>query len=51
MAIDADSQLVVMAGRPVPGKYNGCTACRNAGAEQGMRGARVTADDGYQGNR
>lgn len=49
MVIDADTQLVVVVGSPLPGNHNDCTAYTDPGTEHAVRNATVIADGGYRG--
>ncbi len=49
VVIDADTELVVALGRPLPGNRNDCRAYAESGAEHACRNAVVIADGGYQG--
>jgi hypothetical protein len=49
VAIDADTELVVALGKPLPGNRNGCRAWTESGAVHASRNAVVIADGGYQG--
>jgi hypothetical protein len=51
VVVEANTRLVVAAGRPVPGNRNDYTAYRDSGADRACRGAYVMSDSGYQGNR
>src|SRR5690606_16804699 len=48
-SIDADTELVVALGRPLPGNRNDCRAYAESGAAHACRNAVVIADGGYQG--
>lgn len=49
VVIDADTELVVALGRPLPGNRNGCRAWTESGAADACRNAVVIADGGYPG--
>ncbi|MFI9825990.1 transposase, partial [Streptomyces sp. NPDC052013] len=49
VVIDADTQLVVAVGRPLPGNCNDCTAWELSGAKDAVGKTTVIADGGYQG--
>ncbi|MBF6211113.1 transposase, partial [Nocardia puris] len=49
VVIDADTELVVALGRPLPGNRNDCRAWTESGAAEACRNAVVIADGGYQG--
>ncbi len=49
VVIDADTELVVALGRPLPGNRNDCRAWTESGAAHACRNAVVIADGGYQG--
>jgi len=49
VVIDADTELVVALGRPLPGNRNDCRAYAESGAAHACRNAVVIADGGYQG--
>jgi hypothetical protein len=49
VAIDADSRLVVVIGRPLPGNRNDCKAWAESGAKAAVGHAVTIADGGYQG--
>ncbi|AXK89408.1 IS5/IS1182 family transposase [Streptomyces sp. NPDC014724] len=49
VVIDADTELVVALGRPLPGNRNDCRAYGESGAAHACRNAVVIADGGYQG--
>ncbi|GGN97823.1 hypothetical protein GCM10011610_64210 [Nocardia rhizosphaerihabitans] len=49
VVIDADTELVVALGRPLPGNRNDCRAWTESGAADVCRNAVVIADGGYQG--
>ena len=51
VVIDANTELTVGVGRPVPGNRNDCTAWTTSGVNRQCAGAAVMADGGYQGNR
>jgi hypothetical protein len=47
VVIDADTQLVVIVGAPLPGNRNDCRAFGESGAEYACRNVDVIADGGY----
>lgn len=47
VVIDADTQLVVALGTPLPGNRNDCKAFGESGAEHACRNATVIGDGGY----
>jgi hypothetical protein len=47
VVIDADTQLVVAVGTPLPGNRNDCKAFGESGAEYSCRNVDVIADGGY----
>ncbi|MFJ2838737.1 transposase [Nocardia sp. NPDC087230] len=49
VVIDADTELVVALGRPLPGNRNDCRAWTESGAAHACHNAVVIADGGYQG--
>ncbi|MGW3683808.1 transposase [Streptomyces prasinus] len=49
VVIDADTQLVVAVGRPLPGNRNDCTAWEESGAKGAVGHTTVIADGGYRG--
>lgn len=49
VVINADTELVVALGRPLPGNRNDCRAYAESGAAHACRNAVVIADGGYQG--
>ncbi|MFG1772651.1 transposase [Nocardia salmonicida] len=49
VVIDADTELVVALGKPLPGNRNDCRAWTESGAAHACRNAVVIADGGYQG--
>ncbi|MEV6726437.1 transposase [Streptomyces xanthochromogenes] len=49
VVIDADSQLVVAVGRPLPGNRNDCKAWELSGAKAAVGRAMVITDGGYRG--
>ncbi|RSN81875.1 IS5/IS1182 family transposase [Streptomyces sp. WAC 05379] len=49
IVIDADSRLVVVVGRPLPGNRNDCKAWELSGAKDAVGGTTVIADGGYRG--
>ncbi|HLS78883.1 MAG TPA: transposase [Nocardia sp.] len=49
VVIDADTELVVALGRPLPGNCNDCRAYAESGVAHACRNAVVIADGGYQG--
>lgn len=49
VVIDADTELVVALGKPLPGNRNDCRAWAESGAADACRNAVVIADGGYQG--
>ncbi|MER6094089.1 transposase [Streptomyces bluensis] len=49
VAIDADTRLVVVVGRPLPGNRNDCKAWELSGAKDLVGNATVIADGGYRG--
>ncbi|MFI0777381.1 transposase [Streptomyces sp. NPDC021212] len=50
VVIDADFQLVVAIGRPLPGNRNDCKAWELSGAKAAVGRATVIADGGYRGS-
>lgn len=46
---DADTRLVVVIGRPLPGNRNDCKAWEPSGAKAAVGKAAVIADGGYRG--
>jgi hypothetical protein len=46
---DADTRLVVIVGRPVPGNRNDCKAWEPSGTKDAIGRPTVTADGGYRG--
>ncbi len=51
VAVDADTQLVVVVGEPLPGNRNDSKAFGESGVDHATRNATVTADGGYRGTR
>ncbi|MBV6703272.1 transposase [Kitasatospora aureofaciens] len=49
VVIDADSRLVVVIGRPLPGKRNDCKAWAESGARAAVGQTTTIADGGYPG--
>ncbi|MGW1910599.1 transposase [Streptomyces sp. NPDC002076] len=49
VVIDADSRLVVVVGRPLPGNRNDCKAWQLSGAKDAVGRTTVIADGGYRG--
>ncbi|GGX43001.1 hypothetical protein GCM10010341_76200 [Streptomyces noursei] len=49
VVVDADARLVVVVGRPVPGKRNDCEAWKLSGAKGAVGKTMVIADRGYRG--
>ena len=49
VVIDADTRLVVVVGRPVPGNRNDCKAWEMSGAKDAVGKTTVIADGGYRG--
>ncbi|MFE6064691.1 transposase [Streptomyces sp. NPDC056431] len=49
VVIDADSRLVVVVGRPLPGKRNDCKAWEESGAKAAVGKTTTIADGGYPG--
>ncbi|MFF1325088.1 transposase [Streptomyces chartreusis] len=49
IVIDADSRLVVVVGRPLPGNRNDCKAWELSGAKDAVGRTTVIADGGYRG--
>ncbi|WP_437126490.1 transposase [Nocardia mangyaensis] len=49
VVIDADTELVVALGRPLPGNRNDCRAWTESGAADACRNAVVIADGGHGG--
>lgn len=49
VVIDADTRLVVVVGRPLPGNRNDCKAWELSGAKEAVGRTTVIADGGYQG--
>ena len=49
VVIDADTRLVVAAGRPLPGNRNDCKAWELSGAKAAVGNTTVIADGGYRG--
>lgn len=49
VVIDADSRLVVVVGRPLPGNRNDCKAWQLSGAKDAVGKTTVIADGGYRG--
>ncbi|WP_329170057.1 transposase [Streptomyces decoyicus] len=47
--IDADTRLVVVVGRPLPGNRNDCTAWEESGAKAAVGTTTTIADGGYPG--
>lgn len=50
MVIDADTHLVVIVGRPVPGNRNDCKAWIDSGAAAAVGRTTTIADGGYRGS-
>ncbi len=49
VVIDADTRLVAVVGRPLPGNRNDCKAWALSGAEEAVGRTTVIADGGYRG--
>jgi hypothetical protein len=49
VVIDADSRLVVVVGRPLPGNRNDCKAWEESGAKAAVGNTMTIADGGYPG--
>ena len=49
VVIDADSRLVVVIGRPLPGNCNDCKAWAESGARAAVGQTTTIADGGYPG--
>ncbi|MGC4984697.1 transposase [Streptomyces sp. DT193] len=49
VVIDADTRLVVVVGRPLPGNRNDCKAWELSGAKDAVGNTTVVADGGYRG--
>jgi hypothetical protein len=49
VVIDADTRVVVVVGRPLPGNRNDCKAWELSGAKGAVGDATVIADGGYRG--
>lgn len=49
VVIDADTRLVVIVGRPLPGNHNDCKACEESGAKAAVGTTMTIADGGYPG--
>jgi hypothetical protein len=49
VTIDADTRLVVMVGRPLPGNRNDCKAWAESGAKAAVGQTTTIADGGYPG--
>ena len=49
VVIDADSRLIVVVGRPLPGNRNDCKAWELSGAKAAVGNTTVIADGGYRG--
>ncbi|WP_370416813.1 transposase [Streptomyces fradiae] len=49
VVIDADTRLVVVVGRPLPGNRNDCKAWALSGAKDAVGNTTVIADGGYRG--
>ncbi|MEW2387943.1 transposase [Streptomyces venezuelae] len=49
VVIDADTRLVVVVGRPLPGNRNDCRAWAESGAKDAVGATMTTADGGYPG--
>ena len=49
VVIDADTRLVVVVGRPLPGNRNDCKAWEESGAKAAVGKTTVIADGGYRG--
>ena len=49
MVIDADTRVVVVVGRPVPGNRNDCKAWEESGAKAAVGKTTTIADGGYRG--
>ncbi|MGW0703824.1 transposase [Streptomyces sp. NPDC002867] len=49
VVIDADTRLVVVVGRPLPGNRNDCKAWQESGARAAVGGTLTIADGGYPG--
>ena len=51
VVIDADTRLVVVVGRPLPGNRNDCRAWEESGAKDAVGTTMAIADGGYPGTR
>ncbi|MGY0489141.1 transposase [Streptomyces sp. WG-D5] len=49
VVIDADSRLVIVVGRPLPGNRNDCKAWEESGAKAAVGNTMTIADGGYPG--
>lgn len=49
VVIDADTRLIVMVGRPLPGNRNDCKAWEESGAKDAVGATMTIADGGYPG--
>ncbi|MCX5251719.1 transposase [Streptomyces sp. NBC_00201] len=49
VVIDADTRLIVMVGRPLPGNRNDCKAWEESGAKDAVGKTTTIADGGYPG--
>lgn len=49
VVIDADTRLVVVVGRPMPGNRNDCRAWEESGAKAAVGTTMTIADGGYPG--
>ncbi|MEE4599206.1 transposase [Streptomyces sp. DSM 41524] len=49
IVIDADTHLVVVVGRPLPGHRNDCRAWTESGAKDAIGNSTIIADGGYSG--
>ena len=49
VVVDADTRLVVVIGRPLPGNRNDCKAWEESGARTAVGNTTVIADGGYRG--
>ncbi|GAA5707679.1 hypothetical protein SM007_28605 [Streptomyces avermitilis] len=49
ISVDQDTQLVVAAGRPLPGNRHGARAYRESGAARAVKNAPLLGDGGYRG--
>ncbi|MFI5743469.1 transposase [Streptomyces anulatus] len=51
VVIDADTRLIVLVGRPLPGNRNDCKAWEESGAKAAVGRTLTIADGGYPGTR